>query len=436
MPKLCQFENCKKRAVYGYENSNPLRCKLHKEDMKNVIYKLCSCGIRQQYNYPYNEIVICCTNCKKDGMIDIKHKKCSCGISIPVFNFPTEKKGICCSKCKEDGMVDVITKKCKCGIVPVFNFPNETNGLCCSKCKKEGMVDIKNKKCKCGVIPNFNLPNNEIAICCIKCKEDGMINIKHKKCKCGTRPNFNYSEETTPMCCSKCKEDGMVDVNNKMCKCGKKNPSFNFPGESALVCCSKCKEEGMVYRKNNKIVCKGIIGSTCPFNSKANRKYKNYCVECFRRNFPLDPLTFQIRCKTKEIAVRDFINANFEGFQHDKTLFTGSCDCTMRRRIDHRKLIGNTLLVIETDENQHKSYDKMDEEIRYDDLFMAFSGKWIYIRFNPDKYKDKKGNTKNPTIGTRLETLKNEITSQIKHIENNENNELLERIYMYYDNYN
>ena len=36
----------------------------------------------------------------------------------------------------------------------------------------------------------------------------------------------------------------------------------------------------------------------------------------------------------------------------------------------------------------------MDEDTRYNDLYMAYSGKWIYIRFNPDKYKDKKGDSK------------------------------------------
>ena len=193
----------------------------------------------------------------------------------------------------------------------------------------------------------------------------------------------------------------------------------------------------MVNVKSKK--CIGLINNgiteTCPYSSFGNPKYKNYCAACFRRNFPLDTLTFQIRCKTKEIAVRDFINAKFTDFQHDKILETSHCDCTIRRRIDHRKLIGNTLLVIETDENQHKSYDKMDEETRYDDLFMAHSGKWIYIRFNPDKYKDKNGKSKNPMIATRMETLQKEIVTQIKRIENEENTELIERIYMYYDGY-
>jgi hypothetical protein len=117
----------------------------------------------------------------------------------------------------------------------------------------------------------------------------------------------------------------------------------------------------------------------------------------------------------------------------DKTLYTGQCNCTHRRRIDHRKLINGTILAIETDENQHKSYDKMDEEMRYDDLYMIHSGKWVYIRFNPDKYKNEKGVSKNPTIASRLTKLKKEIEFQIGRIKNNKNIELVERVYMYYD---
>ena len=151
--------------------------------------------------------------------------------------------------------------------------------------------------------------------------------------------------------------------------------------------------------------------------------------------FPLDPLTFQIRCKTKEIAVRDFINTKFEGFQHDKSLWYNetACDCTTKRRIDHRKLINGTLLCIEIDENQHKSYSKADEEARYNDLFMAYGGKFIFIRFNPDKYKDENGKTCNPMLFNRLTILEDEIKKQIKRIENEENTDLLEVIELYYD---
>ena len=102
-----------------------------------------------------------------------------------------------------------------------------------------------------------------------------------------------------------------------------------------------------------------------------------------------------------------------------------------RRRIDHRKLINNTLLVIETDENQHKSYDTLDEETRYDDLYMAFSGKWIYRQLYIYWRKDKE----HPTIATRLLTLQSEICKQLTRIEHEQNTELVERIYLFYDGY-
>jgi hypothetical protein len=56
----------------------------------------------------------------------------------------------------------------------------------------------------------------------------------------------------------------------------------------------------------------------------------------------------------------------------------------------------------------------------------------IFIRFNPDKYK-LKGQIKNPLMKTRLLALQKEIEKQIKRIEEEKNKELIERIYMYYD---
>ena len=251
-------------------------------------------------------------------------------------------------------------------------------------------------------------------------------------CKCGkARPSFNEPSEKIPIFCKDCKTNTMVDVKHKRCKCDKRQPIYNEPGETIAICCKDCKTGTMVNVISKK--CKAINETLC--DTRANRKYKGYCARCFQYKFPTDPLTFQIRCKTKELAVRDFINANFDGWLHDKPMYTGHCNCTIRRRIDHRVLIGNTLLVVETDENQHKSYDDMDEEIRYDDLFMAYSGKWIYIRFNPDKFKSKNGKNRNPEIATRLIQLKKEIEKQIKRIKNEENKEIIEKIYMYYDNY-
>jgi hypothetical protein len=123
--------------------------------------------------------------------------------------------------------------------------------------------------------------------------------------------------------------------------------------------------------------------------------------------------------------VRNHINSYFDGFIHDRPLYTGNCDCTHRRRVDHRKLIGNTVLAIETDEFGHRSYDKTDEEIRYDDLFMLHSGKWIYIRFNPDT------NVSKIDISDKLDKLIETMEECIDRIEREENTDLVEIIKLY-----
>ena len=149
--------------------------------------------------------------------------------------------------------------------------------------------------------------------------------------------------------------------------------------------------------------------------------------------FPHDPRSKVIYSHTKEIRVRNAIseysetNKEFEGFIHDKALYTDNCDCTHKRRIDHRKLFENTILAIETDEFGHRGYDKYDEEIRYDDLYMIHSGKWIFIRFNPDNTR-----TDKTDIEDRITQLLEEMETQIERIKNDENKELVEIIKMFY----
>ena len=94
--------------------------------------------------------------------------------------------------------------------------------------------------------------------------------------------------------------------------------------------------------------------------------------------------------------------------------------------MDHRKLIGNTILAIETDEFGHRGYDSKDEEIRYDDLYMIHSGKWIFIRFNPDD------NISKVDIDDKINVLVDKIKECILRIKNDENSELIEIYKLYY----
>ena len=172
-----------------------------------------------------------------------------------------------------------------------------------------------------------------------------------------------------------------------------------------------------------------------PDSRSGCKKYDGYCATCFKHVFPTDPRSAVLRQKSHETTVRNYLNQHMKGFIHDTPIYSGNCDCSHKRRIDFRMLIGGTILAVEVDERQHSSYDEKDEEIRYDDLYMVFSGKWIFIRFNPDAYKDHKGNRKNQNLTTRLPILVNEIKRQIKRIENEENTGLLEIHPLYYDGY-
>jgi len=190
----------------------------------------------------------------------------------------------------------------------------------------------------------------------------------------------------------------------------------------------KCKASAV--GKTNQCIGHGG-GNRCPncidwIDSRCgSTAYDGYCATCFKQMFPNDGRSKVVYRHTKEIMVRNYINENFDGFIHDKPLYTGNCDCTHRRRIDHRKLIGNTILAIETDEFGHRGYDKTDEEIRYDDLYMIHSGKWIFIRFNPDS------NVSKTDIDDKLDKLIETMKECIYKIQKEENKELVKIIKLY-----
>ena len=164
--------------------------------------------------------------------------------------------------------------------------------------------------------------------------------------------------------------------------------------------------------------------ATWPDSRSGNRKYDGHCATCFKRIFPTDPRSKVIYEHTKEILVRNALNEIYPGkFLHNHPIYTGQC-CTHLRRTDHRMQINETLLCVETDEHAHSGYDKRDEEIRYDDLYMAYSGKWIFIRFNPDG--------RGVDMEDKLARLMEEVEAQTGRIEREENTELLEIVKLFY----
>jgi len=123
-----------------------------------------------------------------------------------------------------------------------------------------------------------------------------------------------------------------------------------------------------------------------------------------------------------EYVVRNAIDTAFKGFIHNEVMYGH------QRRIDHRLLIGHTILAIETDENAHVAYKYEDE--RYEDFLETFSYKFVFVRFNPHTNKEEEG--KKTDIQHKLRILLRTITTQIDRIKNGRNVSKLEIVKLFY----
>ena len=386
-----------------------------------------------------------CAEHKKEGMVNVKGKRCEhedC-LKFPHFGNSGERPKYCVEH-KKEGMVNVTGKRCEdedCLKFPYFGNSGERPKYCVEH-KKEGMVNVKSKTCEdedCTKQPNFG-NSGESPKYCVEHKKEGMVNVKSKRCEdedCTKYPVYG-NIWMIPKYCVEHKKEGMVNVKGKRCEhedCTKQ-PAFGNSGERPQFCVEH-KKEGMYD-----VISKRCVSKHC--ETIATQKYDGYCAYCFINLFPNDERVKMARIKSREILVECFLEEEFGGFRHDTPIIYGGCDCLSRRRIDHRKLINATMLAIETDEGQHKSYDDEDETNRYDDLYMHHSGKFIFIRFNPDSYRDQTGKRhpgffdnsmkQNTTeVERRLSVLKDKIDEITRRIEQDENTELVEIHKLFYD---
>ena len=106
-------------------------------------------------------------------------------------------------------------------------------------------------------------------------------------------------------------------------------------------------------------------------------------------------------------------------FTHNRILILSDRDksCTTHdRRIDFQAEIKDYVFCIEVDENQHKYYNPMDEEVRIMEIYENANRNMVFIRFNPDKYKQD-GKLRRTSFEKRLIALGDKIREVIDRIE-------------------
>ena len=335
----------------------------------------------------------------------------------PSFNIDG-KKPLYCFEHKKDSMINVKHKTCAeegCKKQPKFNIEEEKKGLYCGVHKKEGMVDVVNKKCAhegCYKQPSYNIEEEKKGLYCGVHKKEGMVDVVNKKCAhegCNTIPYFNIEGEKRGLYCIVHKKDCMIDVVSKTCI-------------------------NEWYYNNIKYRC---------INRPSNPKYRGYCISCFIRKFPDEPVIRNY--KTKENAVVQYIKSKFPDLSWiaDRKIQDG---CSGRRP-DLILDLGFQVLIIEVDEHKHNDYECSCENKRIMQLSQDVAHRSIvFIRFNPDDYMkvDKKitscwgidghgyavvKKTKKKEWETRL----NSIKLQIEYWMNNATDKLIETVQLFYD---
>jgi hypothetical protein len=232
-----------------------------------------------------------------------------------------------------------------------------------------------------------------------------MINIIKKNCiyeKYNIKPNYNFENEKIAIYCSEHKLQGMIDINHKKCKT---------------------------------FMCYTIVQD----------KYEGYCLFCFIHTFPDKPISRNY--KTKEFSVVQFIKNKFSDliWITDKKIKYGCSN----RRPDILLDLGYQIIIVEIDENQHTDYDCSCENKRVMEISRDLGHRpIIFIRFNPDNYKDNGKNITSCWTNNKLgicvikKSKQNEWLNRLNILEeqikywihpDNKTNKILEIIQLFYD---
>ena len=254
--------------------------------------------------------------------------------------------------------------------------------MMCEHHKSYGMIIIKKQLCihgNCHKKARFNIPEKK-ALYCIDHKLPDMIDLSNVIYKYKipdildpTNKMYEFNPPKSNLSSSKFKRP----LENKCYKddCDK-TPKFNAPHKQGGMYCDEHKKMFMIN-----VVDRPCRTPLC--TTRALQKYDEHCLFCFVHLFPHNPLTRNY--KTKEASVVEFVKTTFPQYTwiNDKRVQDG---CS-RRRPDLLLDLGDQVLIIEVDENQHADYDCSCENKRVMELSQDVGHRPIvFIRFNPDSY--------------------------------------------------
>ena len=306
----------------------------------------------------------------------------------------------------------------------------------CKKCNGSGIcihniIKIRCKQCKGSQICEHNKHK-------YYCKEfKGSAICDHNKIK-----SYCKDCKGTSICIhNKRKEVCVICDGSQICEHYKRK-QFCIEYKGSQICDHKklksyCKDCGGKY------LCKTPLCET-----KKRNKYDGYCAFCYYNLFPDKPNSKNY--KTKERTIIEFIMNIFLDYTWitDKKIENG---CSYRRP-DLLLDLGYQVIVIEIDETQHRNYIEICNNRRTMEISKDLNHRpIIFIRFNPDAYRDKSNKLINScwkidkkrlcSINKKYQDQWIERLSKLKSTiefwcnENNKSEKTIEVIYLFFDEY-
>jgi hypothetical protein len=192
----------------------------------------------------------------------------------------------------------------------------------------------------------------------------------------------------------------MINIISRKCDiCKAKRASFNYEGESKATHCNDCRLKNMVDIRHKKC-------SHCNFN-RANSKYNPHCFDCYCFLNPNEPASRNY--KVKENTIMKFVKDKYSNCVLD-SIISGGCS---KRRPDGLIEFELFSVIIEIDEDCHKSYEDICENKRLMEIYQDLGFRKLrVIRFNPDSYTDANGKKISSMFSIDKESKKLKVKSK------------------------
>lgn len=396
----CIKEGCKKVSTFNYKgNLKRLYCKSHSLDgMFDISKKICefeSCEIRASYNYFGNKNPIFCKKHKLEDMFRVDSKICDFNDCKKASSFKSkDSKQYCKDHCPENAINKNLIKKCKienCEKRASFNYEGLYTAYC-HKHKNKDMVDVISKRCiyeNCKKRAYYGIPGKEMEFCqdhkTIDSIKDPMKRCNFNRCK----NTALYGKIKRERCFTHKLEDDKLLTNGK---------------------CKKCGRIDIINKEN-----------LCIFYCDPVEEYEN--IKKYRK-----VREERIYNLLKEHIPKDI---DYKDIPIDRLCST--------KRPDFGYDMGTHVVFIEVDEQQHRSYScKLEggENRRMYGIFQSLGGKGcIFIRYNPDKFKNHLNKIVNPNEVIREKILLKWIEHSMKSIPDKKE-DILRVKYLFYDGWN